>query len=100
MLVIFPLPPAPLITSGTTRCACSVCLCPVDSTLVSKKLFQLHSYSYWSPPQQLKQRGSSQELFFRYHTLEDGEPWGMLQSSCVGMGGRRVLNLNCTNGIV
>ena len=62
--VIFPLPPAPLITSGTTQCACLVWPYPVDSTLVSKKLFQSQSYFYWRPPRRLKRRGSSQELFF------------------------------------
>lgn len=52
--VVFPPPPAPLITSGTTQCACLVRLCPVDSTSVSKKLFQSHGYSYWRPPRWLK----------------------------------------------
>lgn len=64
MLVILHLPPTPLITSGTMQCVCLVWLYPVDSTLVSKKLFQSQSYSYWRPLWQLKRHGSLQELFF------------------------------------
>lgn len=100
VLVILPLPPAPVITSGATQRACLAWLCSVDSTLVSKKLFQLQSYSYWRPARSLSSVAASRG-FSSGPTLEHWPRWSLAVRcsplAWVSADGFHIPQLTCTN---